>query len=124
LKRRPPIELFQLVGVVRNFDLGHHSSCIHSIHPAPGNSLDPFYPINRLYCYPNRLPVIKITSTQGKEHIMLNNCSGFPLYILASNSTENFYLKNKIMLNTLSVLLGDWVVSFTGSFFKISLNHH
>jgi len=52
LKRRLPIELFQIVGVVRNFDRGHHSSCIHSIHSAPGNSLDPFYPINRLYCYP------------------------------------------------------------------------
>jgi single-strand DNA-binding protein len=36
--------------------------------------MDPIYPINRLYRYPSRLPLIKIISIQGKEHIMLNSC--------------------------------------------------
>jgi hypothetical protein len=35
--------------MVRSFDLGHHSSGIHSINPAPGNPLDSLHSLNRLH---------------------------------------------------------------------------
>ena len=50
-----PIELFQRIGVVCNFNFGHHRSGIHSINPAPGNSLDLIYSLNRMYRYSNRI---------------------------------------------------------------------
>ena len=53
--------------MVRSFNLGHHSSSIHSINPTPGNSLDPIHFFNRLYRYSIRILVFKITSTHGKE---------------------------------------------------------
>jgi hypothetical protein len=36
--------------MVRSFDLGNNSSGIHSINPAPGNTLGSFHSLARHYC--------------------------------------------------------------------------
>jgi hypothetical protein len=60
MKGGPPIELFQRIFIVRSFDLGSHSSGIHSINPAPGNPLDSLHSLNRLHRRTIRFQVIKV----------------------------------------------------------------
>ena len=60
--------------MVRSFDLGHHSSGIHSINPAPGSPLDSLHSLNRLHRHTIRFEVIKIIKSQAKEKTMLNSC--------------------------------------------------
>jgi hypothetical protein len=59
-KGGPLIELYQIVFVGCCIDPGRYRRGIFIIHPAPGNSLDPFHPFNRLYCHTDYSQIIML----------------------------------------------------------------
>jgi len=58
--------------MVRSFDLGHHSSGIHSINPAPGNPLDSLHSLNRLHRRTIRFQVIKVIKPHSRLAALAN----------------------------------------------------